>query len=88
MNLEIVFKLPILQAICSHWQDYLVTTWVIAETLQVPMIEAEHSLFRAWSNHLTEDCWILLLKSVLFSHWSEISKCHDMIVQMIGSAQY
>ena len=82
-----MFKFPTLQAICSHWQDYLVTTWVIAETLQVPMIEAEHSLFRAWSNHLTEDCRILLLKSILFNHWSEISKSHGMIVQLIGSAR-
>ena len=63
------------------------TTWVIAETLQVPMIEAEHSLFRAWSNCLTEDCRILLLKSILFNHWSAISKSYGLIVQLIGSAR-
>ena len=62
------------------------STCVIAETLQVPMIEAEHSLFRAWSNHLTDGCRILFLKSILFNHWSEISKSHGMLVQMIGSA--
>ena len=51
------------------------------------MIEAEHSLFRAWPNCLTEDCRILLLKPVLFNYWSEILKSHGMIVQLIGSTR-
>ena len=51
------------------------------------MIEAEHSLFRAWSNHLTDDCRMLFRNLFLFSTIGlRFLTPHGSIVHRIGSA--